>query len=510
MSTHLVSINPDLRSSAGHGLYLDRELAREAAVAGWHFHSLGHEDLPASLRDEHPWLEGIFRDICHQPTNHDAGHRDRFFCDLSRWCNAPRRRDADLVLFIYTGHVCQLPALWRLLEQSGPELRVVFNLYAAHWDFDEESDSFQFLRDTLGRILGPGAHLAERRRFVLTSDSAILARLAEEWWGAEVPVLPFFSMARSRHAAPGEPAPPAVQTQPVTIVYPSSVHRQRGFDAFPSMVEHCRLHGGQDLRFVFRTCIDEHVLSSSEREVCARLQALGAELVYGSLSEEQMARFYSGADIVLNPYPRRYFKDRTSGNVADALAFGKALVATRGTWSGDLIERLGCGESFEDGDGASMGRAVLKVVGNLPAYTAQARSQGALWARENNVAMLLRRIQELAANPPAPMPAAPAAERWRELVFKAIDAATCPPPEPPPPPPPPAATEAAAPVAPIAPPAPPARSHFWDPALRKLERRLARLQFENDRMRRTIEHFRASPIRALRLWYHRKQRRLWR
>ena len=502
MPTCLVSINPDLRSTVGHSLYLDRELAREAALRDWHFHSLGHRGLPATLLRENPWLHPVFRDTSHHATKHDEAHRERFFVDLHQWLRTALNDDAtgEFVLFVYAGHVCQLGAFWRLLQTiPDTRLRVVFNLYAAYWEFDESGSRFQFLADTLQRMLGPGAHLVDRQRFILTSDSSILARLAEQTWGAEVPVLPFFSLAHSHHTADTAPAPARNPGDTIAVAYPSSVHRQRGFMAFPDMVRQCRAVSPRNLRFIFRTCIPETSLSPAESEACRLLRELNCELVYGSLSEEEMRRFYSEADIILNPYPVRHFKDRTTGNVADALVFGKPVIAAFGTWAGRLVEKLECGECFEDQDGISMAHAVLKVAESLPSYTRNAMVCGAEWARENHVGALIARVHCLAMNPPAPSTpeaSADASKDWKLSLLCLLDSSLNQSAEAP------SETEigAGCPVSPVS------RTSRRE---KRSEQQVALLQRQNHEMKRALEHFRASPVRALRLWFFRKTRRLW-
>lgn len=494
----LVSINPDLLSPVGHGLYLDREMARSAAAGGWEFASWGHRDLPQTVLVEHPWLRAVFQDTSWHSTQHDAAQRERFHADLLLRCRAVLAQHplGEVVLFLFAGHVCQLVSFWRLLQAvPDPRLRVVFNLYAAYWDFEESSARYHYLTDTLRRALGPGSALADRARFVLTSDSALIARLARQWWGAEVPVIPFFSLASKRHSTP--PRIPAAD-EPLTAAYPSSVHRHRGFFIFPAMVRECRRSGPPGIRFVFRTCIPEQSLSAEERGICLELEELDCAVRYGTFSDEEMTRFFFDADIILNPYPVRYFKDRTSANVADALLFGKPVIATLGTWAGRMVKEGGSGVCFADGDAASMAAAVLRVAADPGSYSRRAAAQGLSWGREHNVAALFARVRALAADPPA-ADLQEADAGWKEAVLALLDA--------------PAYESAFSPDRQALEAEPESCSataqelatlRHW----RRAERRLAFERQQNEGMRRALEHFRASPVRALRLWLARKRRRL--
>jgi hypothetical protein len=484
----LISINPDLASDAGHYLYLDKELAREAMARGWSFESWGNKGLSMRLLGDHAWLRPVFADSTTLAMHHQAEQRERFYQILLDNCRSALGANpaGDVILFLYTGHPCQIVACWRALQNiTETRLRIVFNLYAAHWEFDEERLRYRYMADTLRRTLAPGAALVDRERFVLTSDSGTVAALAERSWWASVPVLPFFSIVSASPTAPIER-----DQMPVTVAYPSSVHRHRGFSAFPEMVQHCRVAANGNVRFVFRTCLEEKALSADEEGLCFQLRQSGCEVRHGSLSAEEMDRFFTEADVILSPYPVSHFKDRTSANVADALAYGKPIIAARDTWAGRLIERLGCGETFTDGNGACMAQALLRVVKDLPRYTRQAQTQGALWRQENNLPALVDFVIRILASPPAARPSAET-ENWKETVFALLDSS---------------ANESSHAAEPRYVPqgSPGISSH----RLAQMKERIAELQEQKIGMRRAIEHYRASPVRALRLWLNRKLRHL--
>jgi glycosyltransferase involved in cell wall biosynthesis len=484
----LVSINPDLASDAGHYLYLDRELAREAEARGWGFESWGNKVLPTRLLGAHEWLRPVFSDSGTLSMHHEAEQRERFFQALLEGCCSALGWDSarNVILFLYTGHPCQMVACWRLLQSiADPRLRIVFNLYAAHWEFDEERLRYRYMADTLRRTLVPGAALVDRQRFVLTSDSGTIAAVAERSWWATVPVLPFFSIVSASPALPIENG-----RKPVTVAYPSSVHRHRGFTAFPEMVRYCQAETGKEVHFIFRTCLEETALAEDEESLCLQLRQLGCEVRHGSFSAEEMDRFFAEADVILSPYPVSHFKDRTSANVADALAFGKPIIAARDTWAGRLIERLECGETFTDGNGHCMAQALLRVVKDLPRYTRQAQTQGALWKQENNLPALVSFLVRVTETPPPALPRTETAD-WKEAVLALLDSS---------------ANESSHAAEPRY--VPQASPGISPHRLIRMKERIAELQEQKLEMRRAIEHYRASPVRALRLWLNRKLRRL--
>ena len=62
----------------------------------------------------------------------------------------------------------------------------------------------------------------------------------------------------------------------------------------------------------------------------------------------------------------------------DALLAGKPVVAVRGTWAGDLIERYGAGLTYADGDVAEMDSALTQVLSHLDVYRSKVAEIGSV------------------------------------------------------------------------------------------------------------------------------------
>lgn len=102
---------------------------------------------------------------------------------------------------------------------------------------------------------------------------------------------------------------------------------------------------------------------------------------------EYLARF-RGA-LVLAPYAREQFACQVSGIVLDALLHGAPVIATRGTWSGDQVERFGAGVTIAERTPAALAEAIDKVLANWPAYAANACSAARTLAQEHDPRRLL-------------------------------------------------------------------------------------------------------------------------
>jgi hypothetical protein len=105
---------------------------------------------------------------------------------------------------------------------------------------------------------------------------------------------------------------------------------------------------------------------------------------------EYLKRF-TGA-LVLAPYAREQFASQVSGIVLDALLHGSPVIATKGTWPGDQVERFGAGVTIFERTPAALAEAIDKVLADWPTYTAKACSAAQTLAQEHDPRHLLETL----------------------------------------------------------------------------------------------------------------------
>lgn len=103
---------------------------------------------------------------------------------------------------------------------------------------------------------------------------------------------------------------------------------------------------------------------------------------------EYLKRF-TGA-LVLAPYAREQFASQVSGIVLDALLHGAPVIATKGTWSGEQVERFGSGLTISERTPAALAEAIDKVLADWPAFSAKACAAAKALAQEHDPIHLLR------------------------------------------------------------------------------------------------------------------------
>ena len=391
----LVSVNPDLCNEGGHYLYFDQRLKAAAEGLGGAFLSFASASFLLEGQAPPDWVRPVFS----QPTQmvnrgFSILERESFANELRGALtdvisNAP---GAQVILFCYSGHAHQLPGFIQALDGFDPQrLSCVFNLYSAFLNFDETSPDYarnQVLLKT--SLLGCKSYL-EQSCIRIVADEEFSARAIEEHLGVRPPIMPFFSLApeESQYAMPEEGK--------MTVAYLSYAIEMRGFGLLPDAVEYCLEHAPQvPWKFIFRTGLKPSVLETTRMaESIARLRDLGVTLLHGYLKDEEMASLFRQSNLLVCPYKRQTFGFRTSANVSDAIKYGLPIVAATDTWAGRLVEQLGNGVTFADGDGMDLGKALVKAAEAIDQYTNASRTAGAAWLEQNNPVAVVAFIRQV-------------------------------------------------------------------------------------------------------------------
>lgn len=138
--------------------------------------------------------------------------------------------------------------------------------------------------------------------------------------------------------------------------------------------------------------VDRH--GSREDAVVARLLAAGYRGLVADPKAPDRGEYadrFRGA-LVLAPYERAKFADGVSGVVLDALLHGAPVVATSGTWAGDVVERFDAGVVLRERTAAQLATAVERVLGRWDRYAQNAARASDALAAEHDPRTLARVI----------------------------------------------------------------------------------------------------------------------
>ena len=194
-----------------------------------------------------------------------------------------------------------------------------------------------------------------------------------------------------------------VSDRPVHLVAPVQAQSAKGFPLLAGLAERFRhsLHTGS-VALTARSAPQPTDNEASTQRQAAAIKSFGGVLIDEHLTDLQYAALVGSAHVVVVPYALDYFRTRTSGVVLDAIAAGKPVVTTRGTWAGDLVEHHRVGMTFEDGDLDSFEFAVRRVIGDLDSLTRTAEKARSKIIADFSPGRLVSFLAGLAAadNPP--------------------------------------------------------------------------------------------------------------
>ncbi|OPZ27360.1 MAG: hypothetical protein BWZ02_01662 [Lentisphaerae bacterium ADurb.BinA184] len=177
------------------------------------------------------------------------------------------------------------------------------------------------------------------------------------------------------------------------ILFGGAAREDKGFGAVVCLVE-ALARAGASLPVLVQTSPPHTgVHTPAIAAELARLDAAGyphLERRGRTLDEAAYFEQYRGA-VVLQLYDaREYAADRISGVTLDALSCGAPVVATAGTWMGQVVERFGAGLTLGDLGPDAVRRACEAVIAEFATFSARARQAGATLQREHHGGNILR------------------------------------------------------------------------------------------------------------------------
>lgn len=102
-------------------------------------------------------------------------------------------------------------------------------------------------------------------------------------------------------------------------------------------------------------------------------------LVDESLGSDEYAALLASADVVLVPYWRSIYRERTSGVFLEGLITGKLVLCTRDTWMSDLFEVHGGGVVVDDRSAQSIYEGLRELVAQREALQERAKEAARYW-----------------------------------------------------------------------------------------------------------------------------------
>lgn len=179
------------------------------------------------------------------------------------------------------------------------------------------------------------------------------------------------------------------------ITFAGQARKSKGFGLLPGAFASVKDIGNRPATFRAQ-CYDGDYADEAFVGLIASLRGLGVELVSKPLSEAGYARLLAESDILVLPYDGETYRSQTSGVLAEALALGRPVVVTEGTWMAAQVSSSGGGEVF-DGTEADLSRAILTIMQDYELYNNAASAFSQEWVKFHNPRTFIDVIQHFLA-----------------------------------------------------------------------------------------------------------------
>ena len=231
----------------------------------------------------------------------------------------------------------------------------------------------------------------------LVTDSDLLVREYRILTDLPVAVIPIphTSSLLSNHCRDCQ----QVAKTPVNMVMLGRQSLSKGFGTLVEAI--IRLHqegklSGLNFTIQYYEAFSQDPQVAHYAELLKDLNSPSVRLVEGTLSTEEYHRLLLNADVVLIPYLRDHYYAGTSGAFTEALAKGKPVVVTDGTWMSEQLANDGAGVTFRDREPEDLARAICFARDNCPHLTKQATAHREKWVAYHNPDTFLTELLRIA------------------------------------------------------------------------------------------------------------------
>jgi len=268
---------------------------------------------------------------------------------LTRWLQELPLRKKPWIVILF------LSDRW---NRSGPD------------EYDRQIAEFRTLQATISSLTPDDA-----RRVIFLATTGLLAEELTGLLGTNVDTapmpLPYGDPQLSSAAERASHLP--------RVVILGGTRREKGSHLIPAIVEACRSH----VQAEFVVHLTNDTLTAEELE---KLAMIGNQphvtVIRHPMTLPEYNAALNDADIALFPYEVIPYRKRTSGVFAEAVAFGKPVVVTRGTWMAEQIESgRAAGTIFEELQADSIARAIARCVADLESLQQSAQAVSSEWRR---------------------------------------------------------------------------------------------------------------------------------
>jgi glycosyltransferase involved in cell wall biosynthesis len=238
---------------------------------------------------------------------------------------------------------------------------------AGREEYERQVAEFRKVKATIASL-----SLDDARHVIFLTLTDLLAEELRELLGTNVGVapmpLPYGETLRTPRDSPF----------PLVAIL-GGTRSEKGSYRIPDIIRACRSH----VEVAFLVHVTNDTLTPEE---AGRLSGIAEEprvtVIRQALPLAAYEAALNSADVALFPYEVIPYRKRTSGVFGEAVAFGKPVVVTPGTWMAEQIEAgRAAGTIADDEQPESLARAIARCVSDLETYRRSAEAVSDAWRR---------------------------------------------------------------------------------------------------------------------------------
>ena len=243
-------------------------------------------------------------------------------------------------------------------------------------EYERQAAEFALLRAALAEQAPEQAH--KLLLFTLTQE---LAEELRDLLGRSPAVV---TMPLEYRATRAEAWSPALG-RPPRLALLGGNRREKGSHRLPGILAACEARG-LALEYVvqvFNNSLDAGDAAELAQAVEGKSRM---HVIDVAMPMEQYHQALDSADLALFPYEVVPYRKRTSGVFGEAVAYGKPVLATAGTWMAQQIEAgRAAGAVFAQPTPEAVSDVVARCLDELPALQARARALASAWREDNGI-----------------------------------------------------------------------------------------------------------------------------
>jgi len=132
-------------------------------------------------------------------------------------------------------------------------------------------------------------------------------------------------------------------------------------------------------------------------QILKKMNLQNVKLIEKPLDTDEYYEHLMMADVVLFPYKRKIYHSNTSGPFVEALAAGKPVVVTKGTWMDEQLSRFGAGVTFQDEDVDGLAKAICSARDEYSCLAERAIDLSEQWIAYHNPENFLKELLRVAS-----------------------------------------------------------------------------------------------------------------